>query len=469
MKFTANTLSVFLVVALSFSRSATNNNVGVDAATTLNAAAIVDLPGTLINGVRRHLNFNGLLGSPTRPTNSASHTSYEKVMGHPVFQVTTSWGSAYMNMEELSEEDNGSSSQQSSSEGGSNNDGDNDGDNKKSKLGVAKNGDEAADIRQDRYRAISLYYMDPDDAIGAHAEFKQMDGMKDTDVRVTTVSLVKAIRSAANLGRGMLTGQPIDYHKGTVLPTKEGGSLRHKIMPPKKQLYYAARCHGRERIGLFSDSTDPAESRKDHEVAAVIGNSALAYRKAQRKQANRDRKLAYKPKNRLEAEHAHMDGNLGIPVFYAPGMERRRSRVKSLVSGAVRKEIPLFFNYEDLERAWQKTKPIAGSSGADKDKYLPNEPLGVEVFNLWDVLTSMEKDQARRAQARSKESPQNRILQSLAYPFRNRFRNVVDNGSDGSNESVLDSLVFIPSSDACTYKEGITARGNGKARLRPMR
>uniref|UniRef100_A0A7S4ARI0 Uncharacterized protein n=1 Tax=Pseudo-nitzschia australis TaxID=44445 RepID=A0A7S4ARI0_9STRA len=453
MKFTANTIAVFLVVAASATTS-------IDAAT--NAAAIVDLPGTLINGVRRHLNFNGLLGSPTRPTNSASHTSYEKVMGHPVFQVTTSWGSAYMNMEELSEEDNGQQSS-SSSEGSLEED---ESTNKNNKLGVAKNGDEAAGIRQDRYRAISLYYMDPDDAIGAHAEFKQMDGMQDTDVRVTTVSLVKAIRSAANLGRGMLTGQPIDYHKGTVLPAKEGGSLRHKIMPPKKQLYYAARCHGRERIGLFSDSTDPAESRKDHEVAAVIGNSALAYRKSQRKQANRDRKLAYKPKNQLEADHAHMDGNLGIPVFYAPGMERRKSRVKSLVSGAARKEIPLFFNYEDLERAWQKTTPI----GADKDKYLPNEPLEVEVFNLWDVLTSMEKDQARRAQARSKESPQNRLLQSLAHPFQNRFRNVVDNdGSSDGNESVLDSLVFIPSSDACTYKEGITARGNGKARLRPMR
>lgn len=442
MQFAANTIALLLVAA-----SATTS---ADAAS---AATIVDLPGNVINGVRRHLNFNGLLGSPTRPTNSASHTSYEKIMGHPVFQVTTSWGSAYMNMEELSEED----TEQPDSDDGD-----------KNKLGVAKTGDEAADIRKDRYRTISLYYMDPDDAIGAHAEFKQMGGMKDADVRVTTVSLAKAIRSAANLGRGLLTGQPLDFHKGTVLPTKEGGSLRHKILPPKKQLYYAARCYGKERIGLFSDSADAEESQKDHEVAAVIGNSALAYRNAQRKQANRDRKLAYKPKNQLEVDYAHMDGNLGIPVFYAPGMERHKSRVKSLVSGAARKEIPLFFNYEDLERAWQKTKPIGG----DKDKYLPNEPMNVEVFNLCDVLTSMEKEQARRAQNLSKESPQNRILKSLAYPFQNRFRNVVDNDSSNRNSgdsNVLDSLVFIPSSDACVYKEGITARGNSKARLRPMR
>ncbi|VEU43727.1 unnamed protein product [Pseudo-nitzschia multistriata] len=412
-----------------------------------NSAAIADLPGKLVDGVRRHLNLNGILGSPTRPTNSASHSPYEKIMGHPVFQVTTSWGSAYMNMEELSQDDEDASAG-AESEG--------------SMLGVAKSGDEAAGIRKDRYRTISLYYMDPDDAIGAHAEFKQMDGMKDADVRITSVSLAKAVRSACNLGNGLLTGQPIDFHKGTVLPTKEGGSLRHKILPPKKQLYYAAFCRGKERIGLFSDSSDEKESQKDHASAAVIGNAALAYRNAQRKQAIRDRKLAYKPKNQLEADYAHMDGNLGIPVFYVPGMERRRFRIKSLVSGGVRKEIPLFFNYEDLQEAWQKTKPIGG----DKDTYLPNEPQGVEVFNLWDVLTSMEKEQDKMAQKRAKESPQNRLVQSLSQPFRNRFRNLVDSDDEAA---MLDGIVFIPSSDACTYKEGITARGNGKARLRPMR
>jgi len=450
MKFAANTI-LFLVVAAS---ATTSTNAA-------NAASLVDLPGNVLNGVRRHLNFNGLFGSPTRPTNSASHTPYEKIMGHPVFQVTTAWGSAYMNMEELSEEDNQQSAEETA----------------KSKIGVARSGDEASDVRKDRYRTISLYYMDPDDAIGAHAEFKQLDGMADTDVRITTVSLAKAVRSAANLGRGLLTGQPIDYYKGTVLPTREGGSLRHKILPPKKQLYYAARCHGKERIGLFSDVADPIESQKDHQVAAVIGNSALAYRNAQRKQANRDRKLAYKPKNQLEADYLHMDGNLGIPVFYAPGMERRRSRIKSLVSGAVRREIPLFFNYEDLERAWQKTEPC-DAQGANKGKYLPAELPEVEVFNLWDVLTSMEKEQARRAASLARETPQNRLIQSLAHPFRNRLRNVMETApgsggtataNDANDSNVLDSLVFIPSSDACTYKEGITARGNGKARLRPMR
>lgn len=426
----------------------------VDIAGASNAATIVDLPGKLVNGVRRHLNFNGLLGSPTRPTNSASHTSYEKIMGHPVFQVTTSWGSAYMNMEKLTLEDAGSSS------------GD---ENKMLASGVEDASSFGAEDSQ--YRTISLYYMDPDDAIGAHAEFKQMDGMQDSDVRITSVSLAKALRSAANLGRGLLTGQPIDYHKGTVLPTKEGGSLRHKIMPPKKQLFYAARCHGRERIGLFGKGDDPSadrDSRYEQAVAAVIGNSALAYRNSQRRQAIRDRKLAFKPKSQLEADYQHMDGHLGIPVFYAPGMERRRSRIKSLVSGSQRKEIPLFFNYEDLQKAWQKTRPLGG----DKNKGLPSEPQGVEVFNLWDVLTSMEKEQARKAQKFNNLKPQDKLLSAISHPFVNRWRNVSpDDGKSGNGETgnLLDALVFIPSSDACTYKEKITARGDGKARLRPMR
>lgn len=408
---------------------------------------IVDLPGKIVNGVRRHINLNGLLGSPTRPTNSQSCSPYEKIMGHPVFQVTTAWGSAYMNMEKLTSEDAEIDS--------------------KNKM-LASGVDDASSFgaEDSQYRTISLYYMDPNDAIGAHAEFKQMDGMQDSDVRITAVSLAKALRSATHLGRGLLTGQPIDSHKGNVLPTKEGGSLRHKIMPPKKQIFYAARCNGRERVGLFGKGDTPEsdrDSRYDQAVAAVIGNAALAYRNSVRKQAIRDRKLAYKPKTKLEADYAHMDGNLGIPVFYAPGMERRRNRIKSLVSGSQRKEIPLFFNYEDLQDSWQKTKPLGG----DKDKGLPIEPMGVEVFNLWDVLTSMEKEQARKKQKFDAMKPQDKLVKALAYPFVNRWKNV--GGGKEDNDSLLDSLVFIPSSDACTYKEEITARGNSEVRAKNKR
>lgn len=429
-------------------------------------STIVDLPGKIVNGVRRHLNFNGFLGSPTRPTNSESHSPYERIMGHPVFQVTTAWGSSYMNMEKLTMED----AENMKNEGGGNS-------NDPRKM-LAGGVDEASSFGSEdsQYRTISLYYMDPDDAIGAHAEFKQMDGMQDADVRICSVSLAKALRSASHLGRGLLTGQPIDYHKGTVLPTKEGGSLRHKIMPPKKQLFYAARCHGRERVGLFGKDPNAADndrdSRYDQAVSAVIGNAALAYRNSQRKQAIRDRKLAYKPRSKLEADYVHMDGNLGIPVFYAPGMERRRSRIKSLVSGSQRKEIPLFFNYEDLQEAWQKTRPIGG----DKDKGLPKEAPGVEVFNLWDVLTSMDREQARKQQKLDRLKPQDKLLKALADPFVNRWRSVApESGAVGDGKSpmvednLLEGIVFIPSSDACTYKEKLSAQGDTKCRARGMR
>jgi len=423
----------------------------VEAGNGINAATLVDFPGKVINGIRRKINFTNLMGSPTRPTNSASHSPYEKIMGHPVFQVTTAWGSAYMNMEKVGNDEAPDID----------------------KDVLADDAEDATGVGNEEnvYRQISLYYMDPEDAVGAHAEFKQMEGMRDGDVRITSVSLAKALRCASHMGRGLLTGQPINAHKGTVLPQREGGSLRHKIMPPKKQIYYAARCYGRERIGLFGtgeDEKSEQDSREEQAVSAVVGNQALAYRNAVRTQAIADRKIAYKPKNQLEADYEHMDGKLGIPVFYAPGMERRRSRIKSLISGAHRKEIPLFFNYEDLQDAWQKTRPLSG----DKDKGLPMEAPNVEVFNLWDVLTSMDKEQEKKRQAMTAMRPQDRLLKAISHPFLQRWKNVGPESASSSTaeqDDVLDSLVFIPSSDACTYKEKLSAQGSAQCRLKPMR
>ena len=333
--------------------------------------------------------------------------------------------------------------------------------------------------------------MDPNDAISAHAEFKQMDGMKNSDVRICSVSLAKALRSATNLGKGLLTGQPIDTHTGHVLSTKDGGSLRHKIMPPKKQLFYSARCIGKERIGFFSNKIDDKtglstkESQYDHAVTSIIGNAALNYRNLQRKQSIRDRKLIkYQPKNILEQQYSHMDGHLGLPVFYLKGMERHRNTIKSLISGSFKKEIPLFFNYEDLERAWQKTRPLSNSK--DKNVYLPLElPINtVEVFNLWDILSSMEKENSKINMKKENFPVHQRVLKSFIHPFQNRYNNIIGNNkgitnsikenNENENENIddinlLDSIIFIPSSDACSYKESLTARGNSEARLRPMR
>jgi len=351
--------------------------------------------------------------------------------------------------------------------------------------------------------------MDPNDALAAHAEFKQMSGMTQSDVRLTAVSLGKAIRCAANVGRGLLSGQPIDLHSGKVLSTKEGGSLRHKLMPPKKQLFYASRCIGKERIGFFSQKVlkeNPNKGDRDseynHAVATVIGNAALNYRNLQRKQGLRDKKFTLSgPKNIFEQQYSHMDGHLGIPVFYMNGLERHTNRFKSLVSGSSRTEKPFFFNYEDLQKAWEKTKKptnykynpddsnqdVASTSATslttdangielndeELDKLLP--PNSVEVFNLWDVVTSMEREHFKRENYKQQtlSSPQ-QLWKNICYPLQNRFHNVLKkNNNDGNSidsiNNPLDSIVFIPSSDAISYKESMSTRGNGEARLRPMR
>jgi len=476
---------------------------------------LVDTPMRVVEGLRHRINLQGILGSSTRPTNSGQtgvYNGYDKIMGQPVFQVTTAWGSSYMNMEKLTADD---MEREQLEEGKSKNVNANINSHTKveciggqtvaqsmvdSVTATAGRGSDGKSLGADdtSYRTISVYYLDESEAIAAHSEFKQMGGMADTDVRVTAVSLGKALRSASYLGRGLVTGQPIDYATGKVLSTKEGGSLRHKIMPPKKQLFYAAKCRGKERIGFFSESVDPVtglsdrESMSDHAIASVLGNAALSYRNLSRRQTNKDRSKVrtYQPKNQYEAQYPHMDGYLGLPVFYLPGMVRQKSRIKALISGGARTEIPFFFNYEDLQTAWSEktTTQAGGMTTADAKKkegvLLPPATLPantVEVYNLWDVLTSMEREHekcgmqqqqhdAGRGGGFFSSAQPKQLLKSVLYPFTNRYRNVVGTSAqyDDTSSNVLDSIVFIPSSDATSYKESIRARGNGEARIRPM-
>ncbi len=372
--------------------------------------ATANLPGSssLITQTRRLLNLSSLFGNPK----VCAATPYERVMGHPVFQVTTAWGSAYMNMEKLT---NVEDSVATTGKGG--------------RL-------KSLSEEQNQYRTVSLYFMDPDDALATHAELKQMAQMKESDIRITSVSLGKAMRSAANLGRGLVTGYPMEPLNGKLKSVDEGGSLRHKIMPPKRQLYYAARCVGRERVGLFGEN--PMEDAS----TAVLGNSALEGLNLIRRREKSDRKSANKPRTAMQAQNAHMEGYTGIPVFWAEGMQRQPPLIKQLISGN-RHETPLFFNYEDLIDAWDKIKR--------RTKNLPDQPT-VEVFNLWDVLTSMDKETCKESRAKAYD---------WAKPLRQRF---------GRKETPgLDAITFVPSSRAIDYKQKISVRGNGKARLRPMR
>jgi len=311
-----------------------------------------------------------------------------------------------------------------------------------SKGGSMTNIDEA-----NEYRQVALYFMDPDDALAVHGEMSQMEQMSRADIRITSCSLGKALRSAANLGNGMLTGFPPDPLTGRVKPVQEGGSLRYKIVPPKRQLYYAARCKGKERVGLFADSSS------EDAQAAVIGNSALEALNLIRRRDKRERKI---PKKRtpMEIANAHMDGYSGIPVFYAPGMQRNVPRLKQLICGVPR-ETPLFFNYEDLEDAWAVMRKRCNKKGKAGMTAVPEKPTDVEVFNLWDVVTSIERDTYRK----EKDTP---IAEKALNAVKSRLL-VPEDGPE------LGSITFVPSSRSIQYKEGISTRGNGKARLPKMR
>jgi hypothetical protein len=373
-----------------------------------------DVPKAVLTQGRRWLNFGSLLGSP-----KSAETPYDRILGHPVFQVCTAWGSSYMNMEKLTDIE----------------------DTKLSDSNVlsAKNPNQLKSISEEtnEYRTISLYFMDPDDALATHAELKQMEQMKSSDIRILSTSLGKAVRSAANLGSGLVTGYPLDTLSGNLKSVEEGGSLRHKILPPKRELFYAARCIGKERVGLFGDNA------AQDATMAIMGNSALEGLNLMRRREKADRKTSQRAKTAMQAQNAHMEGYTGIPVFYAHGMQRQLPKLKQLVSGN-RQETPLFFSYEDLQDAWTKMQK-------HNSKRMPTEPT-VEVFNLLDVLTSMEKDAWKTQKGKRYD---------WAKPLRQRL------GKKAPPS--LDSITFVPSSRAIDYKEAITAKGNGKARLRPMR
>ena len=382
----------------------------------LNAAASVsanDLPSKVWVQTRRLLNLNSIFGSATRAA------PYDRITGHPVFQVTTPWGSPYLNMERKTGDDVVKTDSDNSLE---------------------NFGDGSSEIRQ-----VALFFMDPDDALSLHGEMTQLEQLKDQDVRITCSSLAKALRQSSNLGNGLLTGFPPDPLTGKIKPVQEGGALRYKIVPPKRQLYYAARCKGRERVGLI------AENAPEDAQAAILGNSALEERNLSRRQEKKNRKGRSIAKTATGAKNAHMEGHSGIPVFYAPDMQRQVPLLKRLVCGVPR-ETPLFFNYEDLEQAWATMRKCSGNSAK-----IPEKPSNVEVFNMWDVLSSMERDMYQKKQ----NTP---FKEAALREFKNRF---TPPRADASAD--LDSITFVPSSRSVHYKEHVTARGNGKARLRPMR
>jgi hypothetical protein len=366
---------------------------------------------------RRFLNFGGAFGSATQ-----AETPYDRVTGHPVFCVTTPWGSPYLSMEKLTDLEETVPNQVSSSS-----------DSSRTRKSTSLSEEQA------EYRTVALYFMDPADALAVQGEMKQMENMEKADIRISSFSLAKALRQATNLGYGLPTGLAVDPLTGK-LPVEDGGALRYKIVPAKRQLYYAARCQGKERVGLWS------ESATEDAVTAVLGNSALEAANLGRRRDRRERKTQ-RTKTAAQMASSHMEGYSGVPVFYCNGLQRNLPLWKRLGSGC-RYETPMFFNYEDLQGAWDAMKAQCKPSVRPT---IPHSPQ-VEVFNLWDVLVSMDRDKSARGDW--KKHP-------VAGLKRRLFLT--------QEAPTLQDVTFVPNSASVQYKEAISRRGNGKARLRPMR
>ena len=143
-------------------------------------------------------------------------------------------------------------------------------------------------------------------------------------------------------------------------------------------------------------------------------------------------------------------------------MKRPRSLVQQVFTGLWTRrhyEVPLFFNYEDLVVAWDRLRSTQKTSNAQRT--LPEDPPLVEVFNLWDVVTSMDRHQNTASANRG-------IPLGKKTAMNHQSKPKVPSESTAL-ASTLRDIIFVPNSDSVLYKDAISRRGNGKARLRPMR
>ena len=398
-----------------------------------------------------HLSLSNLFGTRT------GIPAYERIMSQPVFQVTTAWGSPYMLFEKYKDDER--ALELESTDGG-------DQGSDVAKFSRAQQKDDMQDTRP-----ISLYFVDEHDARALADEMRQMKHMKDSDLRITCTSLGKAVRHASNLGNGLVTGQPPEETTGRLLTMDDGGSLRHKIVPSKRELFYAARCAGRERVGCFGDSP-----REDAELLlqpqdVIEANKMGLRRKAAKNAAIRMKKarqlekegLVESEEDRLRREYSHMEGQVGLPVFYAEGLVKKPPKIRRAIQGsrawAAASLTPLYFSHEDLVTDWSKMR----SRSVNKGK-IPPKPQ-VEVFNMMDVVTSIDKDQWKTQRRAELEREKKGIFGMI--PVLHHF--VKSKGSGTAAASGLDKVVFVPSSLGVQAKERIRANGNRKARLRSMR
>lgn len=313
-----------------------------------------------------------------------------------------------------------------------------------------------------------MYFMDEEDAMRLRDEMLQMEQMSGADMRITSSSLAKAISQSSCLHKGLVTGQPINYHTGKAKGPEEGGVLRYKIVPPKRELFYAARCKGRERVGLWGKNAEE-DARLMMQSVPVIGGTLAQMRKNAIEKRRRDKRNAKMGSadssseaaegvDPIRNEHKHMEGFVGIPVFHCPEM-KKFNKIKGILRNDRKKQTPLYFSYEDLASSYEAMRNNSKDPSA-----IPETP-DVEVYNLMDVVTSIDRDQWK-----VKRAIQLRTAGILGkVPLLNKITGQI--GFEGSKTSSgLEQVVFVPNSKSTSFKEEISRIGNSQPQgLRPMR
>jgi hypothetical protein len=156
----------------------------------------------------------------------------------------------------------------------------------------------------------------------------------------------------------------------------------------------------------------------------------------------------------MRKAYSHMNGFAGIPVFYSPDL-RLSNGLKGLLRLDRRKRIPLFFSYEDLMD--YRSMSISKIKGEARTKALNDVP-DVEVFNLMDVVTSIDQEDWHVRRSRYQG-----ILNLLKRKDKTKQK-ISFKGSE------LQNIVFIPNSHSVRSKELTSRMGSTKVKfLRPMR
>mmetsp|Transcript_29589 Transcript_29589/g.45172 ORF Transcript_29589/g.45172 Transcript_29589/m.45172 type:complete len:426 (-) Transcript_29589:61-1338(-) len=394
---------------------------------------LLDLSSTVVNKTRQSLNLSNTFGSQT------SVPAYERLGSQPVFTVTTPWGSPYLLFERT--------------------------DRTESSLEFDE--DESSSRKKDNNKQVALYFMDEEDAMRLRDEMLQMDQMSGADMRITSSSLSKALSQTVNLHKGLMSGQPIDDHSGKMKGPEEGGVLRYKIVPPKRELFYASRCEGRERVGLFGATAEDDARLMMQNVPVIGGNMAVARKKAfeRRKRQRRAAATGAAPQGTTEPttireEYEHMEGFVGIPVFHCPEMKKYNA-LKGILRNDRKKQSPLYFSYEDCVSSYESMRAKSKNPSS-----IPEKPK-VEVYNLMDVVTSVDRDQWKVT--RAMQLRRAGILGKI--PVINKITgNTSENREVNKVVSGLGQIIFVPNSKNTKFKENISLAGNNKARgMRPMR